>query len=68
MCGIEECLRQANTMDDSFSKVHYARRDIAQRVKTTQERNHIDDGALSRIDSVRERLLFGLHAQGFYDG
>lgn len=51
-----------------FLQVHYGRRDIAQRVKTTQERNHIDDEALARIDSVRERLLFGLHAQGFYDG
>lgn len=51
-----------------FLQVHYARRDIAQRVKTTQERNHIDEDALERISSVRERLLFGLHAQGFYDG
>lgn len=51
-----------------FLQVHYGRRDIAQRVKTTQERNHIDDEALERIGSARERLLFGLHAQGFYDG
>ncbi|MCY3883999.1 MAG: phytanoyl-CoA dioxygenase family protein [Gammaproteobacteria bacterium] len=51
-----------------FLQVHYARRDIAQRVKTTQDRNHIDEDAMSRIDSVRERLLFGLHGQSFYDG
>ena len=51
-----------------FLQVHYARRDIAQRVKTTSELNHVDSAALSRIESERERLLLGLHAQGFYDG
>lgn len=51
-----------------FLQVHYARRDIAQRVKTTQERNHINDEAMDRIESVRDRQLFGMHAQGFYDG
>lgn len=51
-----------------FLQVHYARRDIAQRVKTTQERNHVDDQARSRITGPREALLLGLHSQGFYDG
>ena len=51
-----------------FLQVHYGRRDIAQRVKPTATINHIDSEALNRIDSDRERLLLGLHRQGFYDG
>lgn len=51
-----------------FLQVHYGRRDIAQRVKPTAEINHVDECAKSRIQSDRERLLLGLHAQGFYDG
>ena len=51
-----------------FLQVHYGRRDIAQRVKPTSVLNHIDDVAAERIESDRERLLLGLHAQGFYDG
>lgn len=51
-----------------FLQVHYGRRDISQRIKATHELNHIDSDAMSRIDSDRERLLLGLHTQGFYDG
>ena len=51
-----------------FLQVHYGRRDIAQRVKPTAEINHIDETAITRIESDRERLLLGLHRQGFYDG
>ncbi|MCY4094251.1 MAG: phytanoyl-CoA dioxygenase family protein [Gammaproteobacteria bacterium] len=51
-----------------FLQVHYGRRDIAQRVKPTHELNHVEDGAMERIESDRERLLLGLHQQGFYDG
>lgn len=51
-----------------FLQVHYARRDIAQRVKPTSVLNHVDDAAIARVESDRERLLLGLHAQGFYDG
>ena len=51
-----------------FLQIHYGRRDISQRVKSTHELNHIDDDAMGRIDSDRERLLLGLHRQGFYDG
>ena len=51
-----------------FLQVHYARRDIAQRVKPTSERNHVDAAAMERIDSDRDRWLLGLHKQGFYDG
>ena len=51
-----------------FLQIHYGRRDIAQRVKPTHELNHVEVGAMERIDSDRERLLLGLHQQGFYDG
>ena len=51
-----------------FLQVHYARRDIAQRVKTTATVNHLDEAALGRIRSRRERRLLGLHPPGFYDG
>ena len=51
-----------------FLQVHYARRDIAQRIKRTSLVNHIDQEAWGRIDSERERRLLGLHPPGFYDG
>ena len=51
-----------------FLQVHYARRDIAQRVKTTEDVHHIDDAARARIRSTRERRLLGIHPPGFYDG
>ena len=51
-----------------FLQVHYGRRDIAQRVKPTHELNHVEAPAMQRIESDRERLLLGLHQQGFYDG
>lgn len=51
-----------------FLQVHYGRRDVAQRVRTTAEVNHLSDEALARIESRRERRLFGLHSPHFYDG
>jgi ectoine hydroxylase-related dioxygenase (phytanoyl-CoA dioxygenase family) len=51
-----------------FLQVHYARRDIAQRIKPTQAVHHIDDEARARIRSKRERRLLGIHPPGFYDG
>ena len=51
-----------------FLQIHYGRRDIAQRVKATHDLNHVDKPAMARIESDRERLLLGLHHQGFYDG
>lgn len=51
-----------------FLQIHYARRDIAQRVKTTEEVNHVGEDASSRARSRREKLLLGLHPRGFYDG
>ena len=51
-----------------FLQVHYARRDIAQRVKPTAEVNHLNAAAAARLGGERERRLFGLHPRGFYDG
>lgn len=51
-----------------FLQVHYARRDIAQRIKRTATVNHVDLAAVERIRSKRERRLLGLHPPGFYDG
>ncbi len=53
-----------------FLQVHYARRDIAQRVRTTDVVNHLSDEAIARAraGSEREQALVGLHAPMFYDG
>lgn len=51
-----------------FLQVHYARRDIAQRVKPTATVNHLSPTAAARIGTERERRLLGLHPPGFYDG
>ena len=51
-----------------FLQVHYGRRDIAQRVRTTAEVNHVSDEALARAATTRERQLIGLHDPFFYDG
>jgi ectoine hydroxylase-related dioxygenase (phytanoyl-CoA dioxygenase family) len=51
-----------------FVQCHYGRRDIAQRVRTTDEVNHVAPEARDRIASTRERDLLGLHPEYFYDG
>jgi hypothetical protein len=51
-----------------FLQVHYGRRDLAQRVRSTAEVNHVSAEALARIRSDRERTLLGLHPNFFYDG
>ena len=51
-----------------FLQVHYGRRDIAQRIKPTSAVNHIDEAARGRLDTQRQRRLFGIHPRGFYDG
>ncbi len=51
-----------------FVQCHYGRRDIAQRVLTTEEVNHVAPAAEARIESERERQLLGLHPPFFYDG
>jgi ectoine hydroxylase-related dioxygenase (phytanoyl-CoA dioxygenase family) len=51
-----------------FLQVHYARRDLAQRIRTTSDANQLSAEALARIRTSREKTLLGLHAPGFYDG
>jgi hypothetical protein len=51
-----------------FLQVHYARRDLAQRIRTTAEANQLSEEARARIRSARERKLLGLHDPFFYDG
>ena len=51
-----------------FLQIHYARRDIAQRIRTTAEVNHLTPEAVERAASERERALVGLHDPFFYDG
>lgn len=51
-----------------FLQVQYGRRDIAQRLRTTDVVNHLSDEALDRAVSLRDRTVVGLHAPGFYDG
>ncbi len=48
-----------------FLQVHYARRDIAQRIRTTGRANHLSPDAIARATTSRERTLIGLHAAGF---
>jgi ectoine hydroxylase-related dioxygenase (phytanoyl-CoA dioxygenase family) len=51
-----------------FVQVHYGRRDIAQRIRTTAEVNQLSDDAVARAKTERERTLIGLHEPFFYDG
>ena len=51
-----------------FLQVHYGRRDLAQRLRTTDRANHLSDEAIERATTSRERSLIGLHKPGFYDG
>ena len=51
-----------------FLQVHYGRRDIAQRIQTTEEINHLSPDAIARAQTDRERRLIGLHPAYFYDG
>jgi ectoine hydroxylase-related dioxygenase (phytanoyl-CoA dioxygenase family) len=50
-----------------FLQVHYARRDIAQRIRTTDVVNQLSDEAVTRAVSDRARHLVGLHGPFFYD-
>lgn len=51
-----------------FLQVHYGRRDIAQRVRTTSSVSHVSEAAAARTQSDRDRTLIGLHRPWFYDG
>ena len=51
-----------------FVQIHYGRRDIAQRLRTTAEANHLSDETIARAAEDRERTALGLHDPFFYDG
>jgi hypothetical protein len=51
-----------------FLQVHYGRRDIAQRLRTTDIANQLSDEAIERATDPRSRALVGLHDPFFYDG
>ena len=51
-----------------FVQCHYGRRDIAQRILTTDEVNHLSPDAIARATTDRDRTLIGLHPAYFYDG
>ena len=50
-----------------FLQVHYGRRDLAQRIRTTDVANQLSPEAIERADSDRARSLIGLHDPFFYD-
>ena len=51
-----------------FLQVHYGRRDIAQRIRTTEVANQLSPEAIARATTDRERSVVGLHDPFFYDG
>ncbi|MFI5320140.1 MAG: phytanoyl-CoA dioxygenase family protein [Myxococcota bacterium] len=59
---------QPNATGRFFLQVHYARRDIAQRIRTTHDANQLTAETIARIQTPRERKLLGLHTPFFYDG
>lgn len=50
-----------------FLQVHYGRRDIAQRLRTTDVSNQLSDEAIARATGSRAQELVGLHDPFFYD-
>jgi ectoine hydroxylase-related dioxygenase (phytanoyl-CoA dioxygenase family) len=50
-----------------FLQVHYGRRDIAQRIQTTDVANQLSDDAIARAKTEREKTVVGLHDPFFYD-
>jgi hypothetical protein len=51
-----------------FLQVHYARRDIAQRIRSTDDANQVSPEAAARAADERARTVIGLHPPFFYDG
>lgn len=51
-----------------FLQTCYGRRDIAQRIRPTDDVNHAAPEAIIRAATERERALIGLHPQVYYDG
>jgi ectoine hydroxylase-related dioxygenase (phytanoyl-CoA dioxygenase family) len=63
--------RAPTTEEDAgrfFLQVHYGRRNIAQRLRTTKEVNHLSEAAVKRAITRRQQTVVGLHGPSFYDG
>ena len=63
--------RRPTTEDDTgrfFLQVHYGRRDIAQRLRTTEEAGQVSPEAAARAGGDRAKTVIGLHRPFFYDG
>lgn len=50
-----------------FLQIQYGRRDIAQRLRTTDDINHLSEQAIARALTDRHKTVVGLHPPGFYD-
>ena len=50
-----------------FLQCHYGRRDIQQRIFTTDDVSHVGPEARERAETEREQKLIGLHKMMFYD-
>ena len=50
-----------------FLQAHYARRDIAQRVRIPVDANQCSEEAIARATTERQRELIGMHSSFFYD-
>ena len=62
--------RMPTTEEDKgrfFLQVQYGRRDIAQRLQTSDRVNYLSDEAISRAKTDRQKTVVGLHPPGFYD-
>ncbi|MEN8158463.1 MAG: phytanoyl-CoA dioxygenase family protein [Myxococcota bacterium] len=51
-----------------FLQVHYGRRDVAQRLRTTRDAGQVSPEAAARADDDRAKTVIGLHRPFFYDG
>lgn len=51
-----------------FLQCHYARRDLAQRLRLTRDSHQLSDEAIARALTDREKQLVGLHPPLYYDG
>ena len=51
-----------------FVQIHYARRDIAQRLRSTSHVNHLHEDTKNHALQPRQRTVIGIHPNSFYDG
>ena len=59
---------QAGDQGRFFLQIHYGRRDIAQRLRTTDDTHQLTPESLTRATTERDRTVAGLHPRLFYDG